>query len=131
MAKRSIGTLDTQSMNNLKLFDGLLMICRNPEPLDWYQSYNNLRPTLRRKIRPHHKILMVGCGNSSMFPLSNTMNSINPVSIALSEEMYKDGIKNIVNIDVSKVVLDTMMTKNKDKTEMSCILLCCSLCGGS
>ena len=41
----------------------------------------------------------------------------------LSEQMYKDGLTNIENIDVSKVVLSMMEEKTKDLTGMTCILL--------
>jgi len=40
------------------------------------------------------KILMIGCGNSP-----------------LSEEMYDQGYKNIISIDISGIVIDQMQTK--------------------
>ena len=54
---------------------------------------------------------MVGCGNSSK----------SFIKIELSEEMYGDGYKNIINIDISIVVIEKM--KEYYKTicpEMSC-----------
>ena len=45
--------------------------------------------------------LAIGCGNSK-----------------LSENMYDVGIKNIVNIDLSNVVIQQMNAKNKQRKEM-------------
>ena len=45
--------------------------------------------------------MAIGCGNSK-----------------LSENMYDVGIKNIVNIDLSNVVIQQMNAKNKQRKEM-------------
>jgi len=44
------------------------------------------------------RILMLGCGNST-----------------LSQDMYDDGYKNIVNIDYSSVVIDQMRRRHKER----------------
>jgi hypothetical protein len=33
-------------------------------PFDWYQKYPALAPLLRLYVAPHHRLLLVGCGNS-------------------------------------------------------------------
>lgn len=42
-----------------------------------------------------------------------------PRGAGLSEEMYDDGFRNIENIDISKVVIEQMEEKYKDR-EMTC-----------
>jgi 2-polyprenyl-3-methyl-5-hydroxy-6-metoxy-1,4-benzoquinol methylase len=44
------------------------------------------------------KILQLGCGNS-----------------ILQEEMYDDGYKNIMNVDISKAVIDQMTGRAKNR----------------
>jgi hypothetical protein len=40
--------------------------------------------------------------------------------LALGEDMYDDGYKNITNIDYSKTVIDNMKERCADKPEMTC-----------
>ncbi|XP_024985914.1 EEF1A lysine methyltransferase 4 [Cynara cardunculus var. scolymus] len=64
---------------------------------DWYQKYESLAPLLHLYVPPtttHRRVLIVGCGNS-----------------VFSEGMSKDGYTDIVNIDVSSVVIDAMQKK--------------------
>jgi len=42
-----------------------LIIIREPEQFDWYLKYKGLRDCLTPHIKSFHKILNVGCGNSS------------------------------------------------------------------
>ncbi|EGC31676.1 hypothetical protein DICPUDRAFT_10325, partial [Dictyostelium purpureum] len=71
---------------------------KDPETFDWYQKYSTLKPFLIEKIKSKDaKILMVGCGNST-----------------LSEEMYNDGYKNLTNIDISSVVIGQCKEKYKE-----------------
>ncbi|KAK4787081.1 hypothetical protein SAY86_010914 [Trapa natans] len=64
---------------------------------DWYQRYSDLRPFVRMYMPSYSsRVLMVGCGNALM-----------------SEDMVKDGYKDIVNIDISFVVIDMMRRKCK------------------
>ncbi|XP_019180419.1 PREDICTED: methyltransferase-like protein 13 isoform X3 [Ipomoea nil] len=39
---------------------------QEPVPYDWYQTYHSLAPLLRLYVHPHHRVLVVGCGNSDM-----------------------------------------------------------------
>ncbi len=66
---------------------------KDAENFEWYQQYGNLKafllPILQKYKNP--KILNIGCGNSK-----------------ISEELYKEGFKNITNIDYSSVVINQM-----------------------
>nr|XP_009393890.1 PREDICTED: methyltransferase-like protein 13 isoform X2 [Musa acuminata subsp. malaccensis] len=61
---------------------------------DWYQRYSALRPFVRKYVPVSARVLMVGCGNA-----------------VLSEDMVKDGYIDIMNIDISSIVIDMMRTK--------------------
>lgn len=66
-----------------------------------YGEYENLCDVLHKYIKLTDKLLVIGCGNSR-----------------LSENMYDVGIKNIINIDLSSVVIQQMSVKNKNRKEM-------------
>lgn len=70
---------------------------------DWLEDYDSLKDIFLKSLKENSKILMLGCGNSE-----------------LSEKMYINGYKNIINIDISKVVIDQMQKRNEDKPEMKC-----------
>ncbi|XP_060574062.1 EEF1A lysine methyltransferase 4-like isoform X2 [Ruditapes philippinarum] len=72
------------------------------EKYDWFSAYSSFRHHLVNDVKPDHKILMLGCGNSS-----------------LSEEMYNDGYKHITNIDFSPIVIEKMRSKHSDLHEMT------------
>lgn len=40
---------------------------RDPEPFDWYQRYSGLQEIIRQEVKETDNILVVGCGNSSIF----------------------------------------------------------------
>ncbi|XP_065878718.1 uncharacterized protein [Euphorbia lathyris] len=61
---------------------------------DWYQKYPSLAPLINLYIPRHHQILVTGCGNS-----------------AFSEGMVNDGYDDVVNIDISSVVIEAMQKK--------------------
>ena len=61
---------------------------KDKEPFDWYQRYSGIKDIITQYIRPEFNILMLGCGNSKM-----------------SEDMYEDGYENILNVDVSDIVI--------------------------
>lgn len=70
---------------------------------------------------------MVGAGNSSMKSHKYVilifillMNSSNTCS-ELSEDMYKDGIQSITNVDISHVVITAMQQKHASLDKMTCI----------
>ncbi|KAK0202748.1 S-adenosyl-L-methionine-dependent methyltransferase [Desarmillaria ectypa] len=70
---------------------------------DWFKKYSDIADLLRGLIPDKtSKILMLGCGNST-----------------LSEDMYDDGYKNIVNVDYSSVVIEQMQKRHGvDRPEM-------------
>uniref|UniRef100_A0A0E0PM23 Methyltransferase type 11 domain-containing protein n=1 Tax=Oryza rufipogon TaxID=4529 RepID=A0A0E0PM23_ORYRU len=69
---------------------------------DWYQAYPALRPLLRARLPASSRVLMLGCGNS-----------------LLSEDMVKDGYEEVVNVDISSVVIEQMREKHMDVRDMS------------
>ncbi|MQM08485.1 hypothetical protein Taro_041339 [Colocasia esculenta] len=73
-------------------------------PFDWYQKYAALRPLLDLYLGRSRRVLLVGCGNS-----------------VLGEEMIDDGYKDVVNIDISSVVIEAMQKKYLDRPEMNYI----------
>jgi SAM-dependent methyltransferase len=63
---------------------------------DWFKSYKDIAHLISAEIPDKSaRILMLGCGNSS-----------------LSEEMWDDGYQNIVNVDYSSVVITNMQQRN-------------------
>jgi SAM-dependent methyltransferase len=71
---------------------------RDPEPFDWYQRYEQLRPLLTAAIDRRGAVLNVGCGNSR-----------------LTEDMSADGFERIANVDISRTVIDAMAARHKDR----------------
>ncbi|KAK0189081.1 S-adenosyl-L-methionine-dependent methyltransferase [Armillaria mellea] len=70
---------------------------------DWFKKYSDIADLLRELIPDKtSEILMLGCGNST-----------------LSEDMYDDGYKNIVNVDYSSIVIEQMQKRHgSDRPEM-------------
>ncbi|EYU33097.1 hypothetical protein MIMGU_mgv1a012758mg [Erythranthe guttata] len=66
----------------------------DPSTFDWYQKYASLSPLIRLYVPRRHPILVVGCGNS-----------------AFSEGMVEDGYDEVVNVDISSVVIEAMQNK--------------------
>ncbi|CAK9220773.1 unnamed protein product [Sphagnum troendelagicum] len=62
-----------------------------------------MAPLINMYIPKSSKILMVGCGNA-----------------AISEDMVSDGYRDIVNIDISAVVIEAMREKYKDMHQLHC-----------
>mmetsp|Transcript_8531 Transcript_8531/g.13844 ORF Transcript_8531/g.13844 Transcript_8531/m.13844 type:complete len:209 (+) Transcript_8531:182-808(+) len=75
---------------------------KDPEPFDWYQRYSGLKEKLRAYVKETDHILQLGCGNSRM-----------------TEDMYDDGFTSIANIDISKIVIEQMQERHKDKTTLT------------
>ncbi|KAG8068921.1 hypothetical protein GUJ93_ZPchr0005g15555 [Zizania palustris] len=69
---------------------------------DWYQKYPALRPLLRSRLPTSSRILMLGCGNS-----------------LLSESMVKDGYEEVVNVDISSVVIEQMREKHMEIPQLT------------
>ncbi|KAL1941294.1 hypothetical protein VTO73DRAFT_7506 [Trametes versicolor] len=70
---------------------------------DWFKSYSDIADIIRELIpEKSARILMLGCGNST-----------------LSQDMYDDEYKNIVNTDYSGILIEKMRHKNaQDRPEM-------------
>ncbi|KAK9453748.1 S-adenosyl-L-methionine-dependent methyltransferase [Dipodascopsis uninucleata] len=73
---------------------------------DWFKSFDDIRQFLEKHIpwidRPDLRVLMLGCGNST-----------------LSKDMYDAGCKNIANVDFSETCIKQMMKLHENKSEMS------------
>jgi len=66
---------------------------------EWYISYESseeLRNYIRRRLKPHSLILQIGCGNSK-----------------LSENLYTDGYRHVCNLDLSEPLVEQMKLKYK------------------
>lgn len=72
------------------------------ETYDWLLTYPHIKQYILPYIKPEHKILIVGCGNSTF-----------------SADLYDDGFQNIVNIDFSKIVINRMAEANKSRPNMT------------
>ncbi|XP_040380229.1 EEF1A lysine methyltransferase 4 isoform X1 [Oryza brachyantha] len=72
------------------------------EFFEWYQTYEALRPLLRARLPTSSRVLMLGCGNS-----------------LLSEDMVKDGYEEVVNVDISSVVIEQMREKHVDIPQLT------------
>ncbi|KAJ7332732.1 hypothetical protein JRQ81_014912 [Phrynocephalus forsythii] len=68
---------------------------RGGRPFEWYRAWEELRAPLARYLRPPDPILVVGCGNSQ-----------------LSEQLYDAGYQEIVNVDISEVVIKQMQERS-------------------
>ena len=76
------------------------------ESFEWCKSYDDFKGLMHKHVRNSDRILMLGCGNS-----------------ALSEQMYQDGYRNIVNIDFSPVVIENMKRKCQHLVEMDWLVM--------
>uniref|UniRef100_E9PYK1 eEF1A lysine and N-terminal methyltransferase n=1 Tax=Mus musculus TaxID=10090 RepID=E9PYK1_MOUSE len=68
---------------------------RGKTAFEWYGTYLELCEVLHKYIKPKEKVLVIGCGNSE-----------------LSEQLYDVGYQDIVNIDISEVVIKQMKERN-------------------
>jgi len=73
---------------------------------EWCKSYGDFKDLMHKHVQKSDRILMLGCGNSS-----------------LSEDMYNDGYRNIVNIDFSQVVIEKMKRKCQDLIGMQWMMM--------
>ncbi|XP_033119129.1 eEF1A lysine and N-terminal methyltransferase-like [Anneissia japonica] len=71
---------------------------RGGAAFEWYGEYGDLCGILHKYSKCTDDVLMVGCGNS-----------------VLSEDLYDVGYHQLVNIDISAVVIKHMTTKNAEK----------------
>lgn len=72
-------------------------------PFEWLREYSELADVIRQVTsnNTHSTVLNVGCGNS-----------------LLPEDMYDRGYTNIVNIDISQVVVEQMIERNRGRPGM-------------
>ena len=75
---------------------------RRTSSFEWYGEYTDLCHILHKYLRTSSEILVVGCGNSK-----------------LSGDLYDAGFHKINNIDVSSIVIQQMMLKNKKRKDMT------------
>ncbi|KAK8623961.1 hypothetical protein V6N13_065320 [Hibiscus sabdariffa] len=76
-------------------------------PFDWYQKYPALAPLIHLYVpHRHQRVLVVGCGNS-----------------VFSEDMVNDGYEDVVNVDISSVVIDAMQAKYSNRQQLKYIKL--------
>ena len=76
------------------------------ETFEWCKSYGDFKDLLCKHVRKSDRILMLGCGNSM-----------------LSEDMYNDGYRNIVNIDFSSIVINNMKRKCQRLVDMDWMVM--------
>uniref|UniRef100_A0A0D3GUG9 Methyltransferase type 11 domain-containing protein n=1 Tax=Oryza barthii TaxID=65489 RepID=A0A0D3GUG9_9ORYZ len=112
-------------------------------PYDWYQRYAALRPFVRRFAPPESRVLMIGCGSARTPPpppsppfltycsieiaafgsaLVFSIPSLVPKKEIMSEDMVDDGYTEIMNIDISSVVIEIMRKKHFNIPQLQCIL---------
>lgn len=73
----------------------------NDTTFDWFVAFEPLRDIIQSLVKPDQKILVVGCGNSRLSP-----------------QLYESGYPNIVNIDISEVVINQMRARYKELDRM-------------
>ena len=84
---------------NPKYWDHRYAQEKDEDIFDWLESYQSLKLSLGEFLTDKSmKILVVGCGNAKF-----------------SEDLYDDGYTNVVNNDISDVVIQKMAKRNKEK----------------
>ncbi|CUE91335.1 methyltransferase, putative [Bodo saltans] len=73
----------------------------NDTTFDWFVAFEPLRDVLQSLAKPDYKILVIGCGNSRLSP-----------------QLYESGYQNVVNIDISEVVVNQMRARYKELDRM-------------
>lgn len=73
----------------------------NDTTFDWFVAFEPLRDVLQSLAKPDYKILVIGCGNSRLSP-----------------QLYESGYQNVVNIDISEVVINQMRARYKELDRM-------------
>lgn len=77
----------------------------NGKTFDWLEDYNTLKTIITdlKFAKKTSKVINLGCGNS-----------------VFCEDMYDDGYINILNIDISKNVIEIMKKRNQKRPLMKC-----------
>ena len=68
---------------------------------DWFKTWSELSDFFRKHLTIESRILILGCGTSS-----------------LSEELYNAGYKHITSMDFSPVAINLMKERHAGRTEM-------------
>ena len=71
------------------------------QPFEWLKGWAELKGIIGTLIKKTDRILNIGCGNA-----------------CLTEDMYDNGYHNIVNMDISPIVIEQMKVKNAHRTNM-------------
>ncbi|GMY28011.1 EEF1A lysine methyltransferase 4 [Fagus crenata] len=96
----TMGTCSTQAYGEAWYWDN--RYAHESSPFDWYQKFPSLAPLIHLYIpHRHHPVLVVGCGNS-----------------AFSQDMLDDGYEDVVSIDISSVVIQTMRNKYSNRPQL-------------
>ncbi|XP_068207837.1 eEF1A lysine and N-terminal methyltransferase isoform X1 [Palaemon carinicauda] len=74
---------------------------RGTKAFEWYGEYTELCGLLHKYIKLQDKILIAGCGNS-----------------AISADLHKVGYKDIINVDISEIVIRQMQAKYSEFPDM-------------
>ncbi|EFJ09895.1 hypothetical protein SELMODRAFT_129277 [Selaginella moellendorffii] len=74
-------------------------------PMLWFSDYSRFETIVRKHIPKSSRVLMAGCGN-----------------LAMSNDMVEDGYQEIVNTDLSSVVIDNFKARYAHVPQLSCIL---------
>ena len=67
---------------------------KEDEVTEWFFGYEPLKPVFEKLLKPSSRILMLGCGNST-----------------LSADMYAAGYHHITNIDISASAIEKMQSQ--------------------
>lgn len=62
---------------------------------DWLKGYAHFRHLCLPHLKPSDKILILGCGNSS-----------------LTQDLYSDGFHHLTSVDLSPVVIERMQARS-------------------
>ncbi|BDA44495.1 EEF1A lysine methyltransferase 4 [Coccomyxa sp. Obi] len=68
------------------------------EEYDWFKGYKEFAHLVTPHLQPSSKILILGCGNSS-----------------LTADLFSDGFQRITSVDLSPAVIDRMRTRAAEK----------------
>ena len=69
------------------------------ESYEWFRGYDSFRHLVERSVKPHHRVLILGCGNS-----------------ALAEDLCRlSGVADIVSTDLSATVVERMRARAQQR----------------
>ncbi|KAK9463970.1 S-adenosyl-L-methionine-dependent methyltransferase [Lipomyces oligophaga] len=84
---------EVNQLQTVEYWDGRYKKDETEITFDWFKSFHDLEPFFRKYMdwNPAKKILMLGCGNST-----------------LSKDLYDSGLRRIVNVDFSPTCIQRM-----------------------